>query len=817
MIGNLDIKSRPLRLGLLVNPAKVSSVKQAIEICSTLWGGAHYPIIPIFNKRTPRNWESFHKTLSSEKVIKGYIEAFDPDILVQCTPQLPKEIEEFGLEIIKPSEIWQPLVGEKEYSPNYGIGIFELYDEIFKQHFRYKEKYPMKVTIPKIPQQYSLFWSSVFGSFPKFISKNINTNLKNALEISTPKVNVSNIKSLLNGKMIFPRRVTQLGLNYFNRSGFRHDSSVFFMDVTKILDIIDYWNLRALGRQVIPLPIQFLEEPALKKLVCDFVISSHRPYRHNPQMYYEASFIRSRNTKMEDMQEYVKGLNIKRDATDTSKGPQFSLQHWYPRIWDEWARDKDGAEADDIYHEEERMDINETGNKLTVQIKPLQPKFRFEFAGHGTPRIANEISCSLFGTVEALAQVFPKSHGNHLLRTIGDITAMRGEWRVGRNGLVKLVRNDFTDRWDVPKAEDTLFAWLKDQGWNPELSTPGLLAKQINNQMEGFVRTLANEKLLKLLEYMNGGNEDEKLTPNIQEREISVAEVKSKIRQASHNGNDKLHDHLISKNVFRIGSKIQCPNCRRNSWYSLDSIKETITCPRCLNNFPALGNLEVSTWHYKTAGPFSIPGYADGAYCVLLSLEFLEREMNGLKITPSYSFTAKDSSGKELEADFASLWQEKSFRGIQEGVLFGECKTFGIFKEKDFQRMRAIAKEFPGAVLVFCTLRTNLTPTEKKALISIAKRGRKMLTSERPINPILILTGNEIFSDFGPPYCWKNTPNEKKFEHIYGLLEVANATQQIYLGLPSWEDEWFKKFEERRKKFQAKIKSKKLPQAVESV
>lgn len=229
MIGNLDIKSRPLRLGLLVDPSKVGSVKQAIEICSTLWGGAHYPIIPIFKKRTPKNWETPFKSPKPESVVKGYIEAFDPDILVQCIPQLPKYIEDLGIEVIKPPEIWQPLVGEKEFGPNYGVGVFELYNEIFQEHFRYKEKYPLNVTIPKIPRSYSLFWSSIFGSFPKFITTNISSDLKSALEITTPKIDISKLKEMLSGKVIFPRRVTQYGLNYLSRSGIRGGSHAYFL------------------------------------------------------------------------------------------------------------------------------------------------------------------------------------------------------------------------------------------------------------------------------------------------------------------------------------------------------------------------------------------------------------------------------------------------------------------------------------------------------------------------------------------------------------------------------------------------------------
>jgi hypothetical protein len=108
-------------------------------------------------------------------------------------------------------------------------------------------------------------------------------------------------------------------------------------------------------------------------------------------------------------------------------------------------------------------------------------------------------------------------------------------------------------------------------------------------------------------------------------------------------------------------------------------------------------------------------------------------------------------------------------------------------------------------VLAFSTLRKELTPGEVAGITRIAKAGRKYWKAERPTNPVLILTGTELFSWAGPPHCWELSLQEK-FSRVHGLLDICDATQQIYLGLPSWQTEWHEKWEKRRQKRQAKTK-----------
>jgi hypothetical protein len=325
----------------------------------------------------------------------------------------------------------------------------------------------------------------------------------------------------------------------------------------------------------------------------------------------------------------------------------------------------------------------------------------------------------------------------------------------------------------------------------------------MHQQLEGNPQyVLRNEKLLGLFEKMNGGSVKNDLSPAteskiVDERDVPVGEVKNRI------GDSRLYDYLISKGVFRLGVRVQCPHCRRNSWFALESVRDTFICPRCLHGFPAAGNLDSGIWSYKTTGPFSVPGYADGAYAVLLTATFFDdHTMHGMQSTRVLSFEA-EADGKKLEADVACLWQDSYYGDRNEGVLFAECKTYDHFKGKDFERMRALAKMFPGAVLVFSTLRKEFTPKEIAGITKIAKAGRKYWKPERPINPLLVLTGTELLNFSGPPYCWEE-PIKTKFNHFPGLLGLCDASQQIYLNLPSWEAEWHETFEKRQRRRVAK-------------
>ena len=451
---------------------------------------------------------------------------------------------------------------------------------------------------------------------------------------------------------------------------------------------------------------------------------------------------------------------------------------------------------------------------LEVRFQSVLPRFAAKHAFSGEPRCANEVSFRCYGEKEYLAEAIPKLSGESFVRAVSSTISFRNEWRVGRDGLVNLVDGKGSQHWRIPKSADLVFAWLRDLGWTAERSPAGRLAEQIFKRLDGHPSVLANEKLLGLLEHMNGGTvrkngmpaDDNKVTD---EREMTVGQVKGRLEEASNRGD--LHGYLLSKEVFKVGLRVKCQNCTRHSWFSLEEIKGTLTCPKCLNAFPAVGNVDGGQWCYRTSGPFSVPRYAEGAYTVLLGLAFFgDLKMHSVQMSPAFSFTATAPNKKVIEADFAAFWRESRYGEIRDGLLFAECKTYNQFEKEDFDRMAYLANTFPGAVLVFCTLKKSLTPHEIAGISRIAKKGRKYWKAERPINPVLVLTGTELLSLMGPPYCWDDPGVRKKFDRADGLFEVCDATQQIHLKLPSWHDDWRKELD-RRDERRARLRAEPQP------
>jgi hypothetical protein len=674
---------------------------------------------------------------------------------------------------------------------------------MFKEFFKYKSKYPPRMLLPKLPAKMTLFWASVFGDLPPKIADIVRRHHAEPLEIEETEFKVEALGEFLSGDALFPRRWTQYGLDVLGGRGIRGDAAVYFMDGESLEDIIDFWNLRATGRPVLPLPKQFNSTAQFERLITDYLKEHRVHWRHDPKVCEVAHFIRSRNSTMDEMQAYAKTLKLAIPKGDTSADGFYALQHWYPRIWDEWGRDKDDAVPRDTYAESEASIDFDDPRDLRVRFKPILPPFADKDGIHSEGRCANDIEFRFYGADEYLAEVFPQSSGPYFERAISGLASWR-DWRIGRHGLVKIVANDLRVTRDVPLAENIVFAWLTDLGWKPKLSPAGLLAKQMYRTLEGQPFALHEPKLMGLLERMNGGLVEDNLEPVeenkiTQDRDMLVGELKNRVQ--SFGGRGDLYGYLLKKRILRLGLRLQCPDCTRHSWFPLDAVGDSFSCPRCLNTFPALDNLENSRWSYKTAGPFSVPNYADGAYAVLLTLQcFDDRKMTTMRITPAFSFTG-EKDGTKLEADFALFWQEAVFGERREGLAFGECKTYRQFEERDFKRMRDIAKAFPGAVLVFSTLRKKLTEFEIRKIGSIAKRGRKYWKSERPLNPVLTLTGTELLSFSGAPYCWDDAV-KRRFDRSHGLMNLCDATQQIHLKLPSWHADWQAKWEKRRSRLQ---------------
>jgi len=786
MFGDVTVSSRPLRLAFLIKPTNEEFLK-AVQLNSTLWGGTFNPIIPLY-RRVPKTWRRYpREKISVSHRVLGYLRAFDPDIIVDVSGEgLPSYVAGTERFTIKSEEIWSSFPHDE--MPKYGIGIFELLAGIYQKHFEQVRRFPYKIVIPILPKAHRLLWGSLYGELPIDFRKFATTHFVEALDIEEPVLDPLDFHAIIAANSFTPRHITKFEISRRHAGRVWRDACAFFFDADHLGDLIDLWNLRALGRPVLPLPRQYAFEANNIAAAREFVKEHFRISRHNADLMYGTHIICGQSATMPEIEDFAKALDMTKHMPSDKAPRAIALQHWFPRIWDEWAIAKDAATPDQISSKSEDYSFQDSDGSIAVPV--VEPKFEIGLS-HSDARYANDISLRFYGeNQKTLAGILPFEHGKEVLRVAGNLTALTSELRIGRSGLVHLCSWRSKIRLTVPLAEDVFFAWLKDKGYSAELSTCGLLAKQISANLRGWIYALSNEPFLDLLDRMNKGGDES--------RGAAVGEVKNALKKISPDG--RFYQSLSERGVFQLGFRSQCPVCRRASWYSIRELKEELTCPLCHEQISALSAIDThqkGTWHLKTAGPFSVGNHADGSYSVLLTHNLFQQD-HSLETTPVLSFKAASKSGKNIEADYAMLWRETSYGETEEGVLFAECKSYNYFDKKDFERMKILANEFSGAILAFCTLRRELTPKEVKAITRVANVDRKYWKPERPINPVLILTGNELFGFEHPPFSWRDKAVPEWTKNVNTLLDLCNATEAIYLGLPHWGEQWRKDFEKRK-------------------
>jgi hypothetical protein len=208
-------------------------------------------------------------------------------------------------------------------------------------------------------------------------------------------------------------------------------------------------------------------------------------------------------------------------------------------------------------------------------------------------------------------------------------------------------------------------------------------------------------------------------------------------------------------------------------------------------------------WRYRVLGPFSNPNYADGAYSTVLTLRLFS-SMLGVDDTPTTFATGLNVTlgSLKFEIDFAGWYSEgkKFWIDPSPNVVFGEAKSFGeeVFKDRDVDRLKAMAEALPGSYVLFAALKKTLSPSEKQRIRKFAEWGRVPQKNGEPRAMIIVLTGTELFADHDVEHAWKEIGGEhaKMVQHpsvnIDDLWTLAETTQQLYLHMTTYWD-WRRK------------------------
>lgn len=786
-----------------------------MRACACLWGGVYNPIIPVF-RVTPKEWksESFER-LTGSAIARGYVNYFEPDVFVESEHGL---LEKAGLGALREEHIiGQQVVSLKKFlapqdhrdwsEPAFGLSIIDVFRHLYEteRRFQLRDKRP---SVLVKPENDSGLVEAVFGTYPR--QKDTAYLAQGYKDVFKPKVLEASPASWLEvfkDGAATPLRVTRHKIDV--QRFWYHDLLVYVFDPTKPTDLIDLWNMRLDARPVLPVPIGWFE--SLIDYIRELINEEHRPVRGNPSgIMHNATVEFGRSIVKCQVESLTKKLKNK----SLHKGA-LSVKHWRNPVWEQ--------RAEEGIHQEQRLEVTagertvslsiREEQELTASFDTLAPEFASRYGGHSC-RWVNALRVSAYGH-EKIATVLPFNIFDRrwppLGRGIERITVASEGW------ILSQLYTNSSETLTLLTKEDAIIGSLEGLGIKAKLSDPGHIAKQMLDHLEGLwgVHLLADLETLQLLNKMAGGvrrkfNDSETIEETFERRSAPVKDWTDLLARRKERGSLprlELAD-FTNRNIIRLGLETDCPHCQATNWHNLTAVDYAVTCERCLNryDFPQAQLREWNrNWYYRVVGPFSVPDYARGSYSALLTLRALAAIGGSFREMTFSTAMDMEFDGVNAEADFVA-WRRSEKFGVHilPELVIGETKSLGrgeLIKRKDLRKLRDIGQKLPGAAMVVSVLRDEFTATEKDLLRSFVKWGRRQDDYGRPTNPVILLTAHELFFEHLISATWKSLGQPyEAFADYYNtknLHNFADATQKIYLGLPSIHEQ--RKAERKRR------------------
>jgi len=214
--GTITTKLRPIRLAFLVEPGDKKALAESIKINSILWGGMYNPIIPVFSK-APKVWRKNDpiSKYKGKEILKGYLEAFEPDFMVPMGKCAKRKLDLGGRIIVTPEQILANF--KKEGTPDYGVGVFEVLKDFFDEELKFTRRYPLDIHFFDFKKS-PLFFSALFGEPFEETKKQLVKYWSSHLGAKQTKIDFSNYADYLKPDKSFLRRIMHHKIETSGRS-----------------------------------------------------------------------------------------------------------------------------------------------------------------------------------------------------------------------------------------------------------------------------------------------------------------------------------------------------------------------------------------------------------------------------------------------------------------------------------------------------------------------------------------------------------------------------------------------------------------------
>jgi len=785
----------PIKFCFLIEPNSESKFESAIKIAFSYWGGIFSPILPLY----PVLPDEFKGEYGIEYDALNYyintIDNFDPDIILY-----DNSLDEAFIKTLIGDRtlltIEDFLSDTEKGEIRYGISILELISNIIETEFKFIRNDALKLILPNT-QNSGIFLKSFIGCFVDGFQKEINNQLKSSSFFEQPEISFDTIADHFPNQNIDTLNINMEEIKVYPERHWYKGEGIYFLNHERLNDIINYWNLRALGWNIILIPLKQINNTYFSGFIeryCQYQLKKSETFSF-------INFLVSTTTTVEQRQ--IIDLKFKEVKEKIGDQLNFAFQGWSPRFW---AADRSVLEADKVLCG--KTEINSKYSQVEVQenhVKFKTHNLPFKLKPNYNLKASHKVNLS-FSYFDEYLNDAGLIYGIETIDWVR-LTHSYGldKWRLSKTGLSYYVRRDDDEVYFfIPKAKDFFKVFFAKSGNTLKETSNGRLANEVLKNIGGIrgSQFLQNKSSLKILELIEDGKAVYHST--------LVGEIKKSLK---NNNNEQVNYYIkriIENKIIEFGSILQCEVCHQHAFYLPSELKEMMTCAICRNNFslPMHQPTEIK-WAYRGIGPFSKNNKVGGLITVFLTLKLFNQEFADISgnMSAFISFELLKNN-KPKEVDLAVLIQEKHKDSIPPDLVFCECKTYKNFTTDDANRMIELGTEFPNSILTFATLNDELTENEKTEILRVVNKFRTGY-GHRPTNPVLILTAKELLpTDFFGHFkeYEKDTIAYQRYNDWIGNL--CELTVKKHLNVKTWGEIQSELWQEEMKRRNAAMQDK---------
>ena len=567
------------------------------------------------------------------------LDAFEPDFLVAEDPGLADGLDYEKNRILLTSD----LIRQDRYAPfSHGIGVHELFDRMWEEDFQYVKREPPEIVLPRAGDLgFRPLVAACFGEYPGKAAEepDFEARFRRVFAAKDLSISADELLRLHIEPVGFP---LSMGISHLRpiRRGWRIDPLLYLLNPTSALDLVDFWNLRALGMNPVPIPLPYFDE--LRSRLASLVARAHRPHPYNPSLMLRTTAIPGRSLQGDDVQAYAEKLKA-----DCPRG--LSMEGWYPRLWDSFGRAHDHAHRAEVVASGDEEEIVLTGERLTFRACPLP--IEPNVSPHRRVDSVRVIRVRDYLGGSGVASVTPPDLKS--ARDVVGLLPLEDVWFSSEGIVTTSQGTNSRFLWRLPRGPEVCRAWLAQYGFGLEVTSGGKLMLQAVRALGGLenTRILAEEPLAGLLNRMTG-------LPDRPRKTYNNPKMVGKLKTITGNEGSArgLLRTLLERQVLEVGVRLRCEHCGQKNWYALDAMAHSLQCHRCLQDFafPAAQPPDVP-WYYRTVGAFAVEDYIQGALSVILAMRLIGNigagpSWNRRTWCPSFNLT-RNSNGYKCEVD----------------------------------------------------------------------------------------------------------------------------------------------------------------------